>query len=212
MSYADILESVPIPRSKRGQPAWAVAFLFPDQGEWTEADYFAIEALRPVELVDGYLEVLPMPTIAHQLIVRFLFDLLRRFIREPDEGLVLFAPLPVHLRTQLIREPDVVFLRPERTRGRKYPEGADLVIEVVSEDEESRKRDLVEKRADYAAAGVSEYWIVDPEDRRISVLTLEGTAYRVHGEFGTGTTASSVLLPGFSASVDAVFAAGQAAS
>jgi Uma2 family endonuclease len=51
------------------------------------------------------------------------------------------------------------------------------------------------------------YQIVDPQERRIIVLTLDGDEYRVHGEFGPGETASSVLLPGFSVSVGAVLAA-----
>ena len=38
------------------------------------------------------------------------------------------------------------------------------------------------------------------------VLTLDGTAYRVHGEFGAGMTVTSVLLPGFAVAVDEVLA------
>lgn len=49
-----------------------------------------------------------------------------------------------------------------------------LVMEVVSGGPQDRKRDLVIKRAEYAAAGIPEYWIVDPESRRITVLTLVG--------------------------------------
>ena len=212
MSSADVLDRLIVPRSQRGQPAWEVALMFPDQGQWSEDAYFSLEAARPVELVNGWLEVLPMPTLAHQFIVQFLFRLLDQFVSASNQGFVLLAPLPVRLLPMLIREPDVMFFRPERIRGRRYPDGADLVIEVVSEGEDSRKRDLIEKRAEYAASSVPEYWIVDPAEGRITVLTLEGTAYRAHGEFEPGTTATSVLLPGFSAPVDAVFAAGQAAS
>ena len=41
------------------------------------------------------------------------------------------------------------------------------------------------------------------------MLALDGASYRVHGEFGRGVTATLVLLPGFSASVDAILAAGE---
>ena len=41
------------------------------------------------------------------------------------------------------------------------------------------------------------------------MLVLEGSAYRVHGEFSLGATATSVLLPAFSADVTAVFDAGR---
>jgi Uma2 family endonuclease len=105
------------------------------------------------------------------------------------------------------REPDIVYLRPGRGEFRGQPEGADLVMEVVSEGEENRRRDLEEKRRDYAQAGIPEYWIVDPESRRVTVLALEQGTYREHGVFGPGNAASSVLLPGFSVSVTDLFAA-----
>jgi Uma2 family endonuclease len=63
----------------------------------------------------------------------------------------------------------------------------------------------VEKRGDYAEAGIPEYWIVNPETETITVLRLEDTAYVDHGVFGRGTEAASALLPGFSVGVDAVF-------
>jgi hypothetical protein len=50
---------------------------------------------------------------------------------------------------------------------------------------------------------------LDPLEHKILVLTLDGSTYRVAGEFGPGATATSVLLPGFNVSVDAVFAAGE---
>ena len=79
-------------------------------------------------------------------------------------------------------------------------------MEVVSEGAENRKRDLETKRQEYAEAGISEYWIVDPQEQRITVLTLDGQTYRVHGEFVPGMQATSVLLPGFSVDVESVFA------
>jgi Uma2 family endonuclease len=74
---------------------------------------------------------------------------------------------------------------------------------VVSADKP--ERDLVEKRGDYAEAGIPEYWIVNPETETITVLRLEDTAYAEHGVFGRGAEAASALVPGFIVSVDAVF-------
>ena len=61
--------------------------------------------------------------------------------------------------------------------GEEYWEGADLVMEVVSRDAESRKRDLLQKPLEYAEAGIQEYWIVDPRKSSIMVLTLQGKMY-----------------------------------
>ena len=94
-------------------------------------------------------------------------------------------------------------------RHERYWEGADLVMEVVRPDRKSRKRDHETKRREYARAGIPEYWIVDHQEERILVLTLQEFAYRVHGEFTRGTEATSVLLPGRSLPMDAVLAAGR---
>ena len=109
-----------------------------------------------------------------------------------------------------IREPDIAFFKSHRIKDkRKPPEGADLVIEIVSPGSESRERDLVEKREDYARAKISEYWIVDPEEKAITVLTLAGKSYKVHGIYKPGDQATSKLLKGFKVAVSDVFAAGE---
>jgi Uma2 family endonuclease len=196
--------------SRPGEPAWEVATLLPLQGEWTEANYLALNSSRLVELSDGCLEVLPMPSISHQLIVIYLHEVLKAFVRAHASGLVLLAPLPVRLWEGKFREPDVFYLRPERLRDHpRYPEGADLAMEVVSEGEEDRRRDLVVKRQEYATAGIAEYWIVDPQEQRITVLSLQGQAYREHGTFAPKQKATSVLLPGFEVDVESAFRAGQ---
>jgi Uma2 family endonuclease len=200
----------PLLPSKRGEPTWNIALFFPRQGQWTEAQYLALDTNRLVELVDGCLEFLPMPTLFHQSIVAFLYDLLKAFIRAHASGEVHFAPLRVRLFPEHIREPDVTYLRPERTRNRHQPTpGADLAMEVVSPGTENRERDYVAKREAYANAGIQEYWIVDPQERRITVLTLDGNAYRVHGEFIPGQQATAAMFPEFKVDVTAAFAAGE---
>ena len=203
-------------QSVRGEPAWEIATLYPIQGTWTEAAYLALPTNHLLELNDGCLEILPMPTYFHELIVEFLYDLLRSFVRERGLGKVMRAPLPVRLWAGQMREPDVLFLRPDRLQqlakagNRAQPEGADLVMEVVSPGPQNRERDLDVKRLEYARAGIAEYWIIDPELRTITVLELMEDIYRVSGEFKPGQTAASVLLSGFCVSVDAAFAAGEA--
>jgi Uma2 family endonuclease len=197
--------------SRRGTPTWEIAYLYPEQGAWTEEDYLALNTNRLIELSDGCLEFLPMPTLPHQFILEFLFDELRAFLkRSGTGGRASFAPVPVRLRKDKYREPDLFYLLPERMKkGMKYPDGVDLAVEIVSGGAEDRKRDFETKPQEYAEAGISEYWIVDPEHRTITVLTLDGKTYRVHGEFGPGKSATSVLLDGFAVSVDETFAAGE---
>src|SRR5262249_18469869 len=88
-----------------GRPAWEIALLYPSQGNWTEEDYFELDQRtnRMIEFSDGWIEVLPMPTAAHQFILRFLFQALNGFVAARSLGEVLFAPLPVRLWPGKIR-------------------------------------------------------------------------------------------------------------
>ena len=156
-----------------------------------------------------------MPTMTHQLIIRFLLKAVEEFIAARAlGGLVLFMGTRVKVSTKAgkaqFREPDIVYMKEENLHRclEEYWEGADLLMEVVSGDPKDRERDLVEKRREYAAARIPEYWIIDPKEKLIRVLTLRGKTYKVHGEFRPGTEATSVLLRGFSVKVDAVLAAG----
>ena len=65
-------------------------------------------------------------------------------------------------------------------------------------------RDLDEKRSEYSAAGIAEYWIVDPLTQTILVLELLNSSYEVAGKFGINEIASSRLLSGFAVAVNDV--------
>src|SRR3981081_3877671 len=77
------------------RPTWEIAQLFPVQGEWTEKDYFDRGGRSddfPIrELADGWLEILPMPTELHQMILIYFFDLLRAFTTAHAPGTVLLS-------------------------------------------------------------------------------------------------------------------------
>ncbi len=204
-----------------GIPTWEIAQLFPPQGSWSEEEYLDLENhcgghIR-VELCNGRLEVLPVPTKTHQLIILFLLKALEAFVSVHAPGLVLFSGIRVKVPKKKkddpeFREPDVVYMKEENLDRclEEYWIGADLVMEVVSGDAKDRLRDLVIKPRQYAAARIPEYWIIEPDAKFIRVLTLRGKSYKAHGEFRPGKIATSVFLPGFSVAVDAVLAAGKA--
>ena len=182
---------------------------FPRQKTWRVEEYLALDTNRLVEFSHSQLEVLPVPTKSHQRLVATLFRLLTAFLASDPRGEALFAPYRVQLWPGKFREPDIVFVASENADRflDEYALGADLVMEVVSPDD--RRRDRETKRREYAQASIPEYWIVDPEMQRISVLTLAGAEYAVHGEFGAGEQATSTLLPGFAVDVAALFAAAE---
>jgi Uma2 family endonuclease len=118
---------------------------------------------------------------------------------------VRFSPLRLQIRPGKFREPDLLLLlsADDLRRQNRFWLGADIALEVVSE--EKPERDLVDKRGDYAEGRVPEYWIVNPKTETITVLRLSGDVYEEAGIYKRGESASSVLLPGFSVAVAAVF-------
>ncbi len=150
-----------------------------------------------------------MPTTSHQYIVRFLLTSLMSYVLPRKLGEVLMAPLPVRMRKAKYREPDIVFMSAEHADRVKeqYWQSADLVMEVVSPDAESRRRDFRRKRGDYRRARIPEYWIVDPAKHEITVLQLKGRRYMTAQKAERGDRAASVLLKGFEVEVDQVFKA-----
>ena len=182
--------------------------LLPLQGLWTEEQYLALtnQTNHLIEFTDGEIEVLPMPTRSHQLMLLLLYDLFRAVIQRTG-GIVLVAPMRLQIRPGKHREPDILLLRDaEDPRNQDaFWLGADLVVEIVSPDRP--ERDIQEKPRDYAEARIPEYWIVNPLNATITVLTLEGSSYRPHGVFQRGERATSHLLPDFSVLVAQVFEA-----
>lgn len=187
---------------------WPKTHEIPNQGTYTEDDYLRLTTNRLVEFADGTIEVLSMPTLLHQRIVAYLYNAIRAFITARKLGEVFFAPLPLHLWRGRWREPDLAFVRVENKRALegKDLEGADLVVEVVSADDPDRDWKL--KRREYAQAGITEYWVVDPFQRKITVFRLEGKVYSVHGEFEEGQRATSAMFPELSVAVSEALAGG----
>jgi len=185
--------------------------LFPPQGQWTEADYFALpETNRLVELSEGKVVIPDMPGYSHQYAVGELFATFRAFVRERGLGAVAVAPLAVRLWPGKIREPDIVFMHRDHADriGERHWGVPDLVVEVVSprtaESSGTEKTDREDKFSEYARAGVSEYWLVHPTERTIEVYVLRDGVYHLLDRWGVGEVARSEVLAGLEVPVEAV--------
>jgi Uma2 family endonuclease len=112
----------------------------------------------------------------------------------------------MQIRPGKYREPDLLLLLDagDPRNQEAYWLGADMVVEVVSPDDP--ERDTVLKRADYAEAGIPEYWIVNPIDETITVLALaDDGQYAEHGVFRRGERAGSRLIGDLTVGVDELF-------
>ena len=82
-----------------------------------------------------------------------------------------------------------------------------LVIEVVSPGAENRDRDYRYKRTEYAARGISEYWIIDPEMQKITLCLWVNGQYE-DTIYAGDTTIMSTVIPNFDLSANQVFSFG----
>ena len=158
---------------------------------WADEDTWA-------EWVDGEVVPLTPASTRHQLVSRFLSDLVGNFVLLRGLGVVLPPPYLVKLPPPIGRgrEPDLVFVAADRLGLLKatYCDGApDLVVEVTAP--ESFARDRGQKFVEYEAAGVKEYWLVDPDRRQAEfyVLGEDGRYHPVPAEEGVYR---SRVLPG----------------
>ena len=184
--------------------------LLPAPGEWQELDYFPLsERGRLVELSDGNIEVLDLPVDFHQLILLRLSFLLHAFVAAQKLGHVRFAPLPVRLWPGKIREPDLMFMSAANTgRIGEYWGVPDLAVEILSPSTELKDRTI--KRAEYAMAGVVEYWIVDPVAHSIEVLSGASSAglWQSSTRVSSPAMLTSPLFPELSIALGELFGAG----
>ena len=183
-----------------------IAELYPKQGEWTEDDYFTLpDTNRIVELSDGRLSMPPLPVPKHQRIVHKLVKKFDRFIEANELGEIYFAPLPVRLWQDKIREPDIFFIAKEHLDRvkEKYCEVPDLVVEVVSRATE--RVDRIEKFNEYERAGVREYWICDADNETIEIYVLKKGKYKLKAKCKKGDVAQSEILDGLEIALDEIF-------
>jgi Uma2 family endonuclease len=193
--------------SPTAQTEQELAYELLSEKAWSEEAYLAFsEAFnRPIELSDGRLVILPMPSLTHQRILRQFVYRAQNWIAEGDRGEIIFAPHPIRLWPGKYREPDaMVWLSEHADRvGERESGPPDLALEIMSPTNEPH--DLETKFKEYAQAAIPEYWIIQPATRRLSVYSLEGRAYRLLAHFAPGEKARSVILPGFEVAVSDLF-------
>lgn len=189
-------------------PRPALAWTPPPAGAWTYEDYARLpdNGFR-YEVIDGGLLMSPAPLMGHQMISAALLAALRSHVRRHRLGLVVAAPVDVQLGDRATPvQPDLVFVARERLAivGRERIEGPpDLVVEILSPATAARDRGL--KFDLYAASGVREYWLVDPDELSLEVYVLRGRAYAPLGLYRPDETAASEVLPDLKLKVKAVF-------
>ncbi|MCY3020717.1 MAG: Uma2 family endonuclease [Planctomycetota bacterium] len=141
----------------------------------TEAEFVAWcdEEIR-AEWVDGEVIVIAPDNTWHNRIVLFLYSIISGVVEAHGRGTVMVEGIQMRFaKLRRRRQPDIIFIAKERQHIIKtnHVEGPpDLAVEVISPD--SPARDYRDKYQEYEAAGVREYWIVDPLAQRVEAYAL----------------------------------------
>ncbi len=157
-----------------------------------------------VELIDGAVVERDMVQLDHELLQLWLVKLLGGYVEERDLGVVLGSRTPVKIGEFRGRLPDILYVRAahvERITQKGVLAAPDLVIEVRSPGD--RRADVIALEADYRTLGVAEIVFVDPQNRRVRVLS-KGEAGYTEEELIDGTLALATV-PGFAIEVDWLF-------
>lgn len=150
-------------------------------------DYLRDYAADHAEWVEGKVIRLSPVTRIHNALLVLLTRLLQSYLEVSGEGELFVDPFVMRLPEISARQPDLQVVRTANL-GRAhftYVDGpADLVIEIVSP--ESDTRDRVEKFSEYERGGVGEYWIIDPLYQEAAFYRREadGVFQRVNPEDG----------------------------
>jgi Uma2 family endonuclease len=169
----------------------------PDANGFTTADLHALpDDGRRWELIDGSLIVAPSATIDHNIVARWIAQILEDAC--PDGDHVVGTDQSATIDDHNEPRPDVVVASAEFLQQSPFPlAGARLVVEVISPT--SVLRDTETKRALYARAGVPAYWIVRPiaDEPTISLaeLVLDDERYRYATHYTTDVFETKVPWP-----------------
>jgi Uma2 family endonuclease len=179
--------------------------LLQEEQKKRERFYQEMSEGQKVEFINGEVVMQSPAKLRHTTAVRNLSTLLDIYITRHNMGYVGQEKVLISL-TRNDYEPDICFfgLKKARTFSPdqvRFP-APDLVVEVLSPSTEENDRGI--KFVDYAAHGVTEYWIVDPEAEMIEQYVLTDESYHLHVKTDTGTV-RSVAVKGFAIPVRAVF-------
>ena len=160
---------------------------------------------QKAEFINGEVIMHSPATCRYIEVLGNIGTLLNTLVNARKLGRVHGEKAMVHL-TRNSYEPDLCYfgleksasLRPEQVT---FP-APDFIIEALSPSTEATDRGI--KFEDYAAHGVSEYWIVDPERETVEQYRLVGDAYQLNEKLAHSTIRSLVVRD-FEVNVQAFF-------
>ncbi len=185
----DITPSMPKPSAAGASSVGesTVPYFAKKQGEYTVEDYYSLPEDKRFELIDGVIYDMTAPNSPHQLISGYIFNQLFNHIASKNGScLPMISPLDVQLDCddKTMVQPDVIIICDRNKIIQRCIYGApDFVLEVLSRS--TRKKDMVIKLNKYMSAGVREYWMIDPDKKKVMIYDFKHDNYPVITGFDT---------------------------
>lgn len=160
------------------------------------------------EVIEGELFVSRAPGLPHQLVITNIIGCFLRYLDGNPIGRIVTTPgLILSKYSGVI--PDLVFYSHARGKeiiaDNRLNAAPEIVIEILSPGRENISRDRIAKRQLYAKHGVSEYWIVDSENRSIEIYRLTGPSLDLLTVLRNDDEITSPVLPGFNCPLAKIF-------
>lgn len=170
-----------------------------------QAFYERIQEDDKAEFINGEMISHSPVQLWHNRAGTNLLTLMKAYVGKHGLGLVGHEKLMISL-SRNDYEPDLCFFRKEKAElfmphQMRFP-APDLVVEILSNSTEARDRGV--KMEDYAAHGIAEYWLIDPETEIVEQYLLQDDVYGLHLKLNTGILQSRIIS-GFAIPVRAIF-------
>lgn len=170
-----------------------------------EQFYEIVDENKKMEFINGEIVFQSPVKLKHNSATKLLGKLIDTFVIKNDLGFVGIEKILISL-TRNDYEPDLCFFDKSKSKGfdknqMRFP-APDFVVEILSDS--TKRHDRETKFLDYAAHGVQEYWIVDPEGETVEQFLLNGEEYQLFLKSGSGII-QSVVLQGFSIPINTIF-------
>ncbi|MDJ0582417.1 Uma2 family endonuclease [Crocosphaera sp.] len=161
------------------------------------------------ELVNGELKLMPTASGFHALILHLIFKILDQEIdKMKQQWKVMPGTVGIRTAKNKSRIPDLVILSETQCQEIREMSTAVLesppllAVEIVSPN--NTDDDYRYKRSEYAVREIPEYWIIDPETQKVSILLLVSGFYEVT-EFTEEQEIKSSLFPELKLTANQIF-------
>jgi Uma2 family endonuclease len=173
--------------------------------------YFPLDLKVKVEIFEGELFIMEQPTLQHNDAKMEMGMAIAMFTKKNNiEGHFYFSPFDVILSDDNVAQPDCIWISKERFASNKSKEYLqaipELLVEILEDDDftslKNEKSYLEYKRNTYENQGITEYWTIYPEEKKVCVEVLQDGKYQIYSQGTEKGLVKSFVLEGFGIEIE----------